>query len=91
MVVILWDIRITGRECMSKQHVAQCTIDLAQHRGNRSRVLFNPLPTKDAYICVMGVLTSSIRLLRINLYGGLTLDANTLYVDICHFYIHSIS
>ena len=73
MVVILWDTRITGRECMSKQHVAQCTIDLAQHRGNRSRVLFNPLPTNDAYICVMGVLTSSIRLYRTNLYGGLTL------------------
>ena len=66
MVVILWDTRITGRECMSKQHVAQCTIDLAQHRGNRS----NPLPTNDAYICVMGVLTSSIRLYRINLYMG---------------------
>ena len=144
---------------MSKQHVAQCTIDLAQHRGNRSRVpytgkfswariftdrwfrvfhgkyfrglntstvketsihftqststrrlgtilghfsriatktpnprkfstakisrytvLFNPLPTNDAYICVMGVLTSSIRLYRINLYGRLTLDANTLYL-----------
>ena len=65
-----------------------CTIDLAQHRGNRSRVLFNPLPANDAYICVMGVLTSSIRLYRINLYGGSTLDTNTLYVDIC---IHSIS
>ena len=38
MIVILWDTRIIGRECMSK-HVAQCIIDLAQYMGNRSRGL----------------------------------------------------
>ena len=52
-------------------------------------MVFNPLPTNDAY---MRHGCSPFFHKAMGIYmGGLTLDANTLYVDICFFkpFLHS--
>ena len=51
---------------------------------NRSRVLFNPLPTNEAYMC-HGCSHFFYKAIGLIYMGGLTLDASTLYVDFCHF------
>ena len=48
------------------------------------RVLINPLPTNDAYMC-HGCSHFFYKAIGLIYMGGLTLDANTLYVDFCHF------